>query len=61
MIATKALPVLKEKIYDSGHKWESYVSEVWDASKNEVIESHFGKIIKVYRDNEGKLRRVWES
>lgn len=57
----KALPILKEKIYDSGHKWESYVSEVWNSSENKVIESHFGIIIEVYRDDKGKLRRVWKS
>ncbi len=54
-------PKLREKIYDSGHKWDSYVSEVWNVSKNQVIESHFGIIIEVYRNDEGKLCRVWKS
>lgn len=61
MTTNKASPILREKIYDSGHEWESYVSELWNASENKVIESHFGIIIEVYRDDEGKLRRVWKS
>lgn len=49
-------PRLKEKIEDSGHKYHTYVSQIWNESQNLVIESHYGKIIEVYRNvNDNKL------
>lgn len=47
-----------EMIHDVGHDFWAFVSQVWDASRGMVLESHFGNIIRVRRGEDGTLRRV---